>query len=98
MCASKNDDNNVYEINFKNEALVVFFMFNNFHFCQKGDRSSDECKDTGCRFGSERDVENLYHLFKNLNFDIKYFSDKTSNEIQDIIEEMSKNEYSNVDC
>ena len=58
----------------------------------------NECKDVGCRFGSERDVENLYHLFKNLNFDIKYFSDKTSNEILDIIEEMSKNEYSNVDC
>ena len=65
MCASKNDYDDVYDINFKKRGHSSVFMFNNFHFCQKGDMSSyDECTDVGCRFGSEKDVEKLYHLFK----------------------------------
>ena len=86
MCASYNSTEEIYPLNYANKPGKVF-IFNN-QFFLKGQH----------RYGSDKDEIRLSKTFKDLNFEVETYIDKTAKGLEKCIKNMSKIDYENVDC
>lgn len=77
----------IYNINYNSPGLVI--IFNNRSFKEN---------ENSTRYGSEKDVECLKELFKNLKYKIQLNLDLDSAEIRNKIRDYSLLEYSNYSC
>jgi len=89
MCASYNPsiEHDFYSLKFEKPGHV--YIFNNRKF------------NTGLniREGSEKDVQRLFEIFDELNFDVECYIDKTAKQIRTYIRKMSKEiDYSDSGC
>ena len=87
MCAFKyNEDNDIYSLNFAIPGRV--FIFNNRIFENEANN----------RDGSEKDVERLWDLFEELNFEVQCFIDKTADQLRAHVRKITRTDYDNVGC
>ena len=93
------DELNIYELKHEEQGHGALLIFNNFHFCERGNKGTlEQCKEAGCRFGSDKDVEKLRNLFeKKLKYGVMCLIDKTTNEIKKFLKLYSECSYADYD-
>ncbi|XP_052832857.1 caspase-7 [Octopus bimaculoides] len=82
------DEQTVYPMKFKTHGRVI--LINNGKF--------DDEEKYQERFGSEKDVEGITKLFTDFNFDVHLYSNKTAEEMEDIILKEAAESTAREDC
>nr|6PDQ_A Chain A, Ancestral Effector Caspase-3/6/7 [Homo sapiens]6PDQ_D Chain D, Ancestral Effector Caspase-3/6/7 [Homo sapiens] len=79
---------NSYKMNHKRRGLCL--IINNKNFDRKTGMKT--------RNGTDKDAENLEKTFKSLGFEVKVYNDLTAEEMQETLQEVSKEDHSDSDC
>lgn len=83
------------EYNFNNLKRGKAVIFNQYTFSED---LKKKYPSLGDRKGTEKDVELLEETFVNLKFDLTVYHDRTGREINQILENLSKEDHSKNDC
>ena len=101
MCAARNElpseeeDKGLYKIDYSRPGLV--FIFYNITFNHPDPQIKPEY-DLPDRNGAIKDQQRVVDLFEELNFEVEPFVNITAKETRQILKDMGKRDYTEVDC